>query len=334
MATILFPLIMLMAQPAPALKAALHAAHESVGPGGSTELALEIEVTKGWHYYHPILLDTGFPTTVKFVTPPGVTVRDLRWPTPELGSVQGMEYLGYEGRIVVLATLDVDKSMAVGTVLDITADVDGLACIENCIPVKGSAALRLPVSRAGGPANAKLLEQARGALPPALGRAPYIEGSSVAVSAEKLKIEQQAEVVATIRVRPGHHIQDRDPGVDMLIASRLFIEPVDGLKIEDPDKWVWPQPHVRDMPGIGKVREQSGEFRIRVPIRIIDSEFKSGPVQMMVLFTYQCCTDAGQCYAPETAQAVVSFFADTPNPPRDAGVSIAVDSQAGPRPAA
>ncbi|MBW7906934.1 MAG: thioredoxin family protein [Phycisphaerae bacterium] len=336
MPTILFSLIMLMAQPAPppALKAALHASHESVAPGGSTDLAVEIEVTKGWHYYHPILLDTGFPTTVRFVTPPGVTVRDLRWPTPELGSLQGIEYLGYEGKIFVLATLNVDKSIPVGTALEIRADVDGLACIENCIPVKGSAALKLAVSQqAGGPANSKLFEQARGALPPALGRAPYIEGSSIAVSAEKLKIGEQAEIVATIRVRPGHHIQDRDPGVDMLIPSRLFIEPVDGLKIEDPDKWIWPKPHVRDMPGIGKVREQSGEFRIRVPIRIIDSEFKSGPVQMMVLFSYQCCTDAGQCYAPETAQAVVSFFADTPNPPRDPGVSIAVDSQAGPRPA-
>jgi thiol:disulfide interchange protein len=160
-----------------------------------------------------------------------------------------------------------------------------------------------------------------------LADAPFIAGSTLRVSKDKLTIDEPAELIAIIRVQKGHHILDRQPGVDLLIASQLTIEPIPGIDFASEQRQIWPEPHVRDFPGFGQVREQSGEFRIRVPFRISDPEFPSGPVTLRAQFRYQPCTDAGQCFPPEIAQGSVRFTADTPNPPRDTATESAPPEQ-------
>ncbi|HUU97900.1 MAG TPA: protein-disulfide reductase DsbD domain-containing protein, partial [Phycisphaerae bacterium] len=308
------------AQPAePKLTTRLHAAHEAIQPGGRTELAVELNIDAGWHIYHPAL-HTGIPTVVSFDAPPGVKIGDVRFPRPSLAEAAGIEYLELSGRVVFLAPLTLDASAKPGTSLKLRATVTASACKELCLSVEETASLTLPVAaEMGKPANQKLFEEAREKIPPPLAEAPYIKGSQLSVSPDKIKIEQPAEVTATIKVQRGHHIQDRDPGVEGLIPSRLFIvaeeldgEKVDGVTFEKP---IWPKPHVREMPGLGKVREQSGEVKVRVPFQITDQKFRAGPVRLRVLLQYQCCTDAGMCYPPEMAEGFIEFTADTPNAP-------------------
>jgi thiol:disulfide interchange protein len=308
---LLLPVVALF-QPAGAkFTARLHAAHESIQPGGQTELAIEINVQKGWHIYHPLVLDTGAPTTVSFAVPPSVTLGELRFPTPMLGKEYDFEYLALAGQAVVLTTLQLAPDAALEP-LEIKATVRALACKELCIPVEAQARLTLKVSpQPPSPADAEFFKTARAAIPAPLAKAKYIEGSGVVVTRDTIGIEQAAEVLLTVSVRKGHHIQDRDPGNKDLIASRLFIEPLDGLKFAEQQ---WPEPHMRELPGFGKVREQSGTFKVRVPLSIIDREFASGPIALRVLFTYQACNDAGACYPPEWAEGVVRLVADTPNP--------------------
>lgn len=318
--------IVLFLQPAmpqpPKLTARLLAAHESVQPGGQTELLVEIQVDKPWHVYHPIVLDTGLATDVEFATPLGVTIGELRYPAPVLGKTASLEYLELSGKIHAIAPLRLAADVEPGRTMPITARITGLACIERCVPVKTAATLELPVTaEQGRPANAEFFQEARKKLAPALPDAPYLKGSELRISKGRLGIDEPAELRAVIRVQNAHHIQDRDPGVDTLIASRLFIEKVAGLEFAKEGKQVWPTPHVRDFPGFGKVREQSGEVTIRVPFRITDQEYRSGPVTVRVLLSYQACTDAGTCYPPEMAEGFVHFVADTPNPPRAASVA-------------
>jgi thiol:disulfide interchange protein len=78
---------------------------------------------------------------------------------------------------------------------------------------------------------------------------------------------------------------------------------------------------VRDVEYIGKVREHSGRFEIRVPFRITDQGFLAGPVTIRVLFSYQTCTDAGICYPPEMVAGTIRFEAVTPNPPREEAIA-------------
>jgi len=312
------------AQDAPTLTARLYAAHEAVAPGGTTELAVELVLTPGWHIYHPILLETGFPTTVEFETPPDVTVGELRYPTPRLSKMSGQEYLGYEGRILLLANLNAAPTVPIGKPIRVRATIRALACIEQCVPVSTEAALELPVAdRAGPPAHEELFRTARRSLPPPLAEAPYIEGSELTVSKTTIGLADKAELIARIRVRPGHHILHREAGAAGLIPSRFFIEPIDGLELADPNQQIWPDPKVRVMPGVGRIRELAGEFTVRIPFEIADENFPPGPVAVRVLFQYQACTEAGQCFPPQMAEAVVRFTADTPNLPAEPAKAIA-----------
>jgi thiol:disulfide interchange protein len=307
----LLPLVLALFQPAaPKFNVKLYAADSSVQPGGQTELAVEINVEKGWHIYHPIVLDTGAPTTITFDVPPGVTVGEPRFPVPTLGEEADLEYLVLPNKVVALATLKLAPDATLAS-LPVKATVRALACKELCLPVQAQVSLNLPVSaQPPTPANAELFKTARAAVPPPLAQAKYLDGAQIAITPAKLGIDQPAEITLTLRVKKGYHIQDRDPGHKDLIPSRLLIEPVDGLKFEDQE---WPAAKIHELPGFGKVREQSGEVKIRVPVQIIDSEFPRGPVALRVLFTYQACTDAGMCYPPEWAAGTVRFEADTPN---------------------
>jgi len=300
------------ASASPKVAARLYAAQDSIQPGGQTELALEINVEQGWHIYHPIILDAGGATTIRWDGPAGVTFGEPRFPTPELVEDRGLKYLGLSGRVIVLVTLQAASDIPPGG-LPLKAAMHTMACKELCFPVEVEAALTLNVA-AGPPAraNQELFQEARAALPSPLERAKYIEGSGVSVSRERVGLHESADIVLTIRVKSGHHIQDRDPGTPELIPARLFIERRDGLRFDDQQ---WPEPRVREIEGFGKVREQRGEFKVRVPFTLIDSQFPSGPVTLHILFGYQCCNDAGTCFPPEMAEGVVRFVADTPNPP-------------------
>jgi thiol:disulfide interchange protein DsbD len=314
---LLVPVLALLLPPAaPKFTAELRAADDTVPPGGKTELAITLTVEKGWHIYHPIILDTGAPTTVAFEAPPGVTFGELRFPTPELEEEGDAKFLSLTGRVVVLTTIEITKE-APPSPVKIQTLVHALVCKGLCVPVDATAVLTLKVGpQTAASANADFFKEAHDALPAPLAQAKYIEGSSVAVLRDIVGIDEENEVVLTIKVRKGHHIQDRDPGVEGLIPARLYIEPLDGLRF---DEQKWPAAHVREMEDFGKVREQSGEFKIRAPFTVIDSEFAGGPIALRVLFTYQCCTDAGTCYPPETADAVVQFRVHgATEPPADA----------------
>ncbi len=306
-------LLFVVQPPAPAemdagFQARLYLSHETLQPGSDAELAVELTVASGWHIYHPITIDTGLPTTIEFEAPPGVSVGAARFPQPILGreSAEGLtqEYLALEGRTVVLAPVHVDATAAPGSG-KIVARVRALACKKLCVPAAAEPELSVTISPAApAPANARLFEEARSALPPALERAEYLEGSRLLVSHTRVPVGGTATIVAAIRVKPGHHIQDREPGLEGMIPARLFLEPIAGIKL---GPQVWPRAKARTLPGVGRVREQSGEFLIQVPFEVIDTQFKTGPVKLRALLQYQACNDAGTCFPPAMAEASVTF---------------------------
>jgi thiol:disulfide interchange protein len=295
------------AQAAPRLVAALQPTLSSAAPGGTLDLLINLDLTPPWHLYHPILLSTGLPTTISLTLPDGVAAGPVRFPAPTLGTAFETEYLGLAGRITLLTTLTVAADVPGGTMLNIAAEVRGLACIEACVPVRAEATLSLPVSvEPGTPLNQDALAAARQAMPPPLAEAPYLQGSRLAVSHEKLAAGQRGEIAAVLRVQPDHHIQDRDPGIRGNIPTRLFIETVDGVTLAR-DRESWPAARVRDVPGVGRARELSGECVIRIPFEITDTRFPPGPVSLRVLLRYQACRDGGQCFPPAMAEGRVTF---------------------------
>lgn len=294
----------------PTFTATLHPAQTNLNPGGQTDLAITVTVQEDYHVYHPILTGPGVPTTVSFDLPPGLTVSELRFPIPYEGQDGEQTYLGLDTEFTILTTLhaaaDIDPGPAT-----IYVRVDGLACKELCIPVSATADLTLPINDAPPqPANAELFEDARLGVPAAPADANYLKDARLRINKDQLGVNQDAELVFTATVEDELHIQDRDPGNENLIPSRLYLEPVPGMRFGDQQ---WPDPKVKKMPFFGTVREQAGKVEIRVPVTIIDTKFPAGPVTVRALFTYQACNDAGSCFPPEATLVRTQFVADTPN---------------------
>lgn len=289
------------------LSARMYAAHQAVAPGGHTEIAVEVQIQPEWHIYHRIPFGPGIPTTLKFKLPEGVTVGEVRYPTPTLGTLSGIEYLGYAGKVTFLVPLEVSKDVKAGQNLAIEVVVDGLACKELCVLVNTSARFKLRVATEMGKSiNEKAFEKARGKMPVPLADALYIKGSRLLLSQDKLRPGDEAELAAVIQIEKGLHVNHRDPGLAGLIPSRLFIESLDGLKINTKAQQ-WPKPHEVELAGLGKARQQEGTLVIRTPIKLTDAKFPLGETRLRVLFQYQACTDQGICYMPQMVEGFVTI---------------------------
>lgn len=306
-------LFALLAQPsgamgAPELEARLIADQDGVRAGTEVTLALELKLEPPWHMYDPIVLDTGMPTTITIEAPSGAVVGPWRFPRPSLGEQFNLEYLEHSGAFYCLSSLKLDPvATAEDQPLKLKVTVKGLACIEErCVPVKASAVLELPITDSPRPANQELFEKARRKLPHDIADAEYISKTRSLTRHRQVPVGGESEIVAVVRVDPGHHVQDRNPLSEDFVPTRLFIEGVEGLLMK-PGEQIWPEPHVRDLPYVGKVREQTGTFLIRQPFRITDPKFQPRKLKLRTLIQYQVCTDAGQCYAPELARGEVEF---------------------------
>lgn len=299
-------------QAPPKIAAKLYAPFDAIEPGSTTQLAVEIDLEKPWHMYHPIIIDTGLPTRVQFTGPAGATIRALHYPRPSEGDLAGIRYLEYDGKFIILADLDLEKDYPVGTPLALSAKISGLACIEACVPVEVTAAITIPVSASrGGAINAAIFESAAKMMPKTLADAPYLKGSSARFEKPDLAPGDKTDIAFELKVQAGHHILDRDPGVEGFIGTEIFIESADGLKLADAKNWKWPEPRVKSVAGVGTLRELSGTVTVRIPVELTDDKFPSGKNSLRALVKYQCCKDEGVCFAPEIVEATLDFTAAT-----------------------
>ncbi len=307
-------------QPPPKLDLRLVVDPQQLAPGQVADLAVVFDLSRPWHMYYPILLDTGLPTAVEWTLPEGFSVEPLRFPPPTIEELAGLEYLALSGRFVAFTKLhispDADLTQAV-----IRARASGLACIEQCVLVHAEAELRL--AEAAKTFDRKQFKQDSKALMPLLSEAPYLSGGSAAFDPPKVAVGGRGALVVTLKVAPGLHIQDRDPGIEGLIPTRVFVESVNGIEF-DFEHARWPQPHTQTIEGLGTARMQSGEVKIVIPFAITDAKFEPGRRTLRVLVHYQACTDAGVCYAPvyaETFAALEVLPAGSAQPPATQAVT-------------
>lgn len=330
------PLLLLFQPAQPNFDARLIASETQVQPGDSIELAIEIRVQKDWHVYDPIILDTGSPTEIIFHLPPGVTVDPPRFPTPYLAEEHGMEYLAHAGTFTVLTTLHFGAELPSGP-FEIKTDLYGLACKELCVPVDTAATLRLndpdeqPADNA-----ADLVRKAAETLPPTLADADYLDDGRVLVEHTQVPIGESTQLIVWLDIADDHHIQDRNPP-EGFIPTRVFIQPWPGIQLDE-DSARWPKPHVREVEGVGTVRELAGQVAIRVPMRIEDPKIDTGPIGLDVLVQYQACEDDGQCFLPMMAAGRAEFeivAADAPavvndDPLVEKALAAEIDDASGP----
>ena len=284
-------------QESPTLQARLLAGASSIAPGGEVAVALELTVSKGWHVYHPILLDTGKETVIRSALSAGLRLDAWEFPEPRLKSQFDMEYLGLSGTFYVLTTARLAADGPGSGTATIDLDIKALACIEKCIPVDAKASLEIPIAAESTPQNEDVFAKARKRLPQPLARAEYLVGSRLLVKDARIPVGGASEIVAVLKVAEHHHIQDRRPSSEDFVATRILIETANGVLVKEAGQ-LWPPATEREVNVLGKLREQQGEVIVRAPFAINDAKFEPREVTLRVLIQYQVCSDEGQCYQP------------------------------------
>ena len=116
-------------------QAALLLSAETVHPGETIVVGVQLRMPSGWHTYWRNPGAAGGPTKVQWTLPPGVTAGEIQWPIPEKTTTAGLITYGYEGEVVLLVPLTFSSSVAKGP-LDLSAKVSWIECETQCIQGK------------------------------------------------------------------------------------------------------------------------------------------------------------------------------------------------------
>jgi thiol:disulfide interchange protein/DsbC/DsbD-like thiol-disulfide interchange protein len=167
------------------VKARLLSEQDSIAPGQSVWVALELDIRDGWHTYWRNPGDSGQATQIAWSLPPGLSAGDIEWTTPHRFVVAPLVNYGYAKHALHLVKISASPDLKALTPLDLKAKASWLVCADVCIPESADLDLKLPVTATGGPkdpAVAHILDQARAELPgaaPAASSARIVDGRLV-----------------------------------------------------------------------------------------------------------------------------------------------------------
>jgi DsbC/DsbD-like thiol-disulfide interchange protein len=182
----------------------------------------------GWHIYWKNPGDSGEPPKIQWTLPDGFHEGPIRWPTPKrLGHGSVVDY-GYEGQVLLIATIEgpVRSDGMKLREIPLTADVRYVVCREICIPAKAHLTLTVPASTntsTEGKEWAELLRTARAQLPK-----PVSPVAHLSVEASEDHFILSAERLGA--VRSATFFPD-DPNVVENAAPQEFVAVPDGFQL-------------------------------------------------------------------------------------------------------
>jgi thiol:disulfide interchange protein DsbD len=118
----------------------------AVAPGQPFWAALRLKMESGWHTYWANPGDSGEPTQITWLLPPGCTAGPTQWPTPVRLPVDPtiLNY-GYEGDLILPILITPPASLQPGSNLTLSASVTWLECAQICLPGSANLSLTLPI---------------------------------------------------------------------------------------------------------------------------------------------------------------------------------------------
>lgn len=126
-------------------EAELICASAHLQPGKSALVGLSLTADPGWHSYWINPGDSGAPPEVEWQLPEGFSAGPLQFPVPGTFETGGLVGYGYEGRVILLAEIQVPESFS-GDSATLKASANWLLCDPNtCVPGEAELELALPV---------------------------------------------------------------------------------------------------------------------------------------------------------------------------------------------
>lgn len=113
--------------------------------GGTISIGLIERMQPGWHTYWRNPGESGEPTTIDWLMPPGFQAGDIAWPRPERIAFGELANYGFHDEVLLRTEISVPAGLAVGTTISFTARAKWLVCKDICIPEEATLDLALPV---------------------------------------------------------------------------------------------------------------------------------------------------------------------------------------------
>jgi thiol:disulfide interchange protein DsbD len=129
---------------------ALVSERDSLVPGETAWLGLDLKIDKGWHIYWPGSNDTGTPPDLQVTAPEGFRVGQTQWPAPHRSLANGgiLDHT-YEGRVLLLIPVEVPNDAKPGSSAAFSIKVNWVVCNDVCIPEEATTGLTLPIAALG-----------------------------------------------------------------------------------------------------------------------------------------------------------------------------------------
>lgn len=134
------------------VRAELLTEHTAVAPGETVWLGLQMDIQPGWHTYWRTTGDSGFPVSITWTLPDGVTASDIVWPTPDREKFGDLVNYGYDTQVVLLTEVKIAPDAPKGDVI-LKAEGSWLVCADVCIPQDGVFELPLKIDAAAPKSN-------------------------------------------------------------------------------------------------------------------------------------------------------------------------------------
>ena len=133
-----------MAQDGPKATIDVFALQSAVQAGGFIDIAIRQNIIDGWHTYWINPGDSGEAMTIDWELPKGISVSDLREPTPDKFFYDPLVNFGHKGQPIFTQTVSLWPEYPTGT-LDLKGTVYWLVCDDICIPESQEIKLSIPV---------------------------------------------------------------------------------------------------------------------------------------------------------------------------------------------
>ena len=134
-------------------------------------LGLEFRLAPGWKIYWRTPGEAGLPPRIDLLVDGGPVESQIKWPVPKRFNAFGFDNYGYDNTVIL--PLDVSGFTA-GTTLQLTGQVEALACAEICVPLGGTVKMTMPAGPALASADARAMAQAAALVPRQGGHASLV----------------------------------------------------------------------------------------------------------------------------------------------------------------
>jgi len=123
-------------------------APEGLEPGTPVWVGLQLAHQPEWHSYWKNSGDSGLPTRLEWILPPGVVAGEVAWPMPRKYPIGTLINYGYADTVLLPVPLTITpdfKPPLFKDTLEVKLKAQWLVCRQECIPEEGEFVLNVPV---------------------------------------------------------------------------------------------------------------------------------------------------------------------------------------------